>query len=179
MRRIRLLAGFVVTTSFLLTSCAQHNAGQRYADSGYTPPPPNYADRMPQTIASKSRMIVINPNVHAWAAYSGGQLVKAGAATAGGSWCPDVNRPCKTAPGSFRIQRMGDASCKSSKYPIPKGGAPMPYCMFFNGGKALHGSYEVVEGNVSHGCVRLHVADAEWLRFNFASVGTPVVVKAY
>ncbi len=44
----------------------------------------------------------------------------------------------------------------------------MPYCMFFNGNQGLHGSPYVMEGNVSHGCVRLSVSDAEWLRFNFA-----------
>ncbi|HSW70413.1 MAG TPA: L,D-transpeptidase family protein, partial [Gammaproteobacteria bacterium] len=41
------------------------------------------------------------------------------------------------------------------------------------------GSYEVVDGNASHGCVRLKVQDAEWLRFNFVSIGTKVVVLPY
>ena len=55
----------------------------------------------------------------------------------------------------------------------------MPYCMYFHGGQALHGSYEVVNGNISHGCVRLHVNDARWLRFNFAEPGTKVIIKPY
>lgn len=57
----------------------------------------------------------------------------------------------------------------------------MPYCMFFHNGQALHGvpPHEVGEGNYSHGCVRMHVADAEWIRYNFADVGTKVVVKSY
>jgi len=55
----------------------------------------------------------------------------------------------------------------------------MPYCMFFNGKQGLHGSNQVVRGNVSHGCVRLHVGDAKWIRFNFATIGTKVIVKPY
>ena len=44
----------------------------------------------------------------------------------------------------------------------------MPYCMFFNGGQALHGSPGgVMLGNESHGCVRMFVSDAEWLRYEF------------
>jgi lipoprotein-anchoring transpeptidase ErfK/SrfK len=62
---------------------------------------------------------------------------------------------------------------------MPHGGAPMPYCMFFNGSQGLHGSYEVVDGNASHGCVRMTVSDAEWVRFNFATIGTKVVVRPY
>lgn len=125
-------------------------------------------------------MIVIDPNVHVWGAYdANGNLVKAGLATAGNDWCPDIKRACRTKAGSFRIQSLGSAGCKSSIYPLPKGGAPMPYCMFFNGHQGLHGSYQVVEGNLSHGCVRLQVADAQWIRFNFARIGTKVIVKPY
>jgi lipoprotein-anchoring transpeptidase ErfK/SrfK len=53
--------------------------------------------------------------------------------------------------------------------------------MYFSGGEALHGSPDntLVEDNISHGCVRLRIADAEWLRYNFVSVGTKVVVKPY
>jgi lipoprotein-anchoring transpeptidase ErfK/SrfK len=45
----------------------------------------------------------------------------------------------------------------------------------------LHGvpDGEVVEGNISHGCVRMHVVDAEWLRYSFVNYGTKVVVKPY
>jgi lipoprotein-anchoring transpeptidase ErfK/SrfK len=55
----------------------------------------------------------------------------------------------------------------------------MPYCMFFNGNQGLHGSYNVVDGNASHGCVRMTVSDAEWVRFNFANIGTKVIVRPY
>jgi lipoprotein-anchoring transpeptidase ErfK/SrfK len=40
--------------------------------------------------------------------------------------------------------------------------APMPHAIFFHGGFAIHGSYEIsrLGGPASHGCVRLHPADA-------------------
>ncbi len=55
----------------------------------------------------------------------------------------------------------------------------MPYCMYFNDLQALHGSYELANANISHGCVRMHVSDARWLRYNFAQVGTLVIIKSY
>jgi lipoprotein-anchoring transpeptidase ErfK/SrfK len=142
----------------------------------------DYSSRLPSTITPGQKVVVIDPRVHAWGAYdSSGNLIKSGLATAGSNWCPDLGRPCRTSSGTFRVQSLGAADCKSKIFPMPKGGAPMPYCMFFHGGQAMHGvsEGEVVEGNISHGCVRLHVADAEWLRFNFVDVGTKVEVKPY
>jgi lipoprotein-anchoring transpeptidase ErfK/SrfK len=147
--------------------------------SYYSSPSSDVYSRLPSTIASSGKVVVVDPRVHAWGAYNNGTLVKAGLATAGSSWCPDIGRPCKTKAGTFRINSLGSADCKSSLYPLPDGGAPMPYCMFFNGSQGLHGSNQVVEGNISHGCVRMNTSDAEWLRFNFANVGTKVVVHPY
>jgi hypothetical protein len=159
------------------SSFAATNQGKRYKVYN----PATYEARMPSRIAPEGqKVIIVNPRVHAWAAYNdAGALVRGGQATAGSSWCADLGRPCQTRSGSFHIVSLGSSACKSSKFPRPNGGAPMPYCMFFNHGQALHGSYEVVDANVSHGCVRLHVQDAEWIRFNFASVGTKVVVLSY
>ncbi|MBX3709278.1 MAG: L,D-transpeptidase [Gammaproteobacteria bacterium] len=172
------------TVSLALSSCS--SMSDTYSDDSLTAPvyaanyPTGYGSRLPTQIETKEKVIVVDPNVHTWGAYdSGGNLVRSGLATAGSSWCPDIGRPCKTKAGHFRIQSLGSADCKSSIYPLPKGGAPMPYCMFFNGNQGLHGSGEVVEGNISHGCVRMHVSDAEWLRFDFAKTGTKVIVKPY
>lgn len=63
----------------------------------------------------------------------------------------------------------------------------MPYCMFFAGGQAIHGSDDVQSSNASHGCVRVHVSDAKWLRYQFAEApnkanayhGTPVIIGPY
>jgi hypothetical protein len=134
------------------------------------------------------KVIIINPRTHVFGAYTAsGKLVLSGTATAGAYYCPDISRGCKTRAGSFRIYTLGSASCKSSKYPLPKGGAPMPYCMFFNGHQGIHGSHQVVKGNISHGCVRVTVSNAAWLRYNFVEGphagngyrGTRVIVLPY
>ena len=40
--------------------------------------------------------------------------------------------------------------------------SPMPHSIFFHGGYAIHGSFEIsrLGGPASHGCIRLHPADA-------------------
>jgi lipoprotein-anchoring transpeptidase ErfK/SrfK len=142
----------------------------------------DYSSRMPSHINTTEKVVIVNPNVHAWGAYDrNGELVKAGIATAGGQWCNDIGRGCHTATGTFRIYSLGDSECISRIYPLPNGGGLMPYCMYFHGGQALHGSPDnaVVEDNISHGCVRMRIPDAEWLRYNFAQHGTKVIVEAY
>lgn len=134
------------------------------------------------------KSIIVDPRLHMWGAYNeDGKLVKTGMATLGNSYCHDIGRSCRTKVGIHRIESLGDANCKSRKFPLPRGGAPMPYCMFFHEGQALHGSYQVVRANVSHGCVRLRVQDAKWIRFHFAEepnaaneqIGTKVIIKPY
>lgn len=157
--------------------------------AGHTAKKKYQSSPMPSSISPPGeKVIIVNPNIHKWGAYSAnGQLVRSGMATAGNTYCPDIRRGCKTKSGTFRINSLGSRGCKSSRYPRPHGGAPMPYCMFFNGNQGLHGSYNVVAANVSHGCVRLKVDDAYWLRFNFVDGpnagngyrGTKVVVKPY
>lgn len=169
--------------SILLTSCSSVGpapSGYNQQENAQSSLPADYASRLPSHLSTGEKTVLIDPNVHAWGAYdASGNLVRAGLTTAGSSWCADINRSCKTSAGSFRIYSLGEPECKSKIYPVGKGGAPMPYCMFFKGGQALHGSYEVVEANVSHGCVRLHVSDAEWLRYSFVNEGTKVVVRPY
>ncbi len=143
----------------------------------------------PRQIKSPSeKFIIVDPREHAWGAYNQkGILERWGLATSGANWCGDIDKPCRTKTGSFRIYSLGDEDCYSKKFPVPDGGAPMPYCMYFNGGQALHGSDEVVYGNESHGCVRLHVSDARWLRYHFVDGpnvsnhfhGTLVVIRPY
>ncbi|MFZ2314407.1 MAG: L,D-transpeptidase family protein [Gammaproteobacteria bacterium] len=172
------------TLALSLGACSTINLPSRSPSATSNTPTvtADYSSRIPQHIKPGAKTVVIDPNVHVWGAYdSSGNLVRSGLTTAGSSWCPDIHRACKTRSGTFHVQSLGAASCKSSIYPLPRGGAPMPYCMFFNGSQGMHGTYGngVVEGNISHGCVRLHVSDAEWLRFNFVNVGTRVVVKPY
>jgi L,D-transpeptidase ErfK/SrfK len=77
--------------------------------------------------------------------------------------------------GSFTVYRKQGEGCVSSKFPLGRGGAPMPYCMHFSGGYALHGSPSVPGYNASHGCVRLFTDDARWLNHNFVDVGATKV----
>jgi lipoprotein-anchoring transpeptidase ErfK/SrfK len=187
-----LLLGIAV---FLLSSCSYYTQNNMVPPYNSPNPPPkplmladnqvsksrvSHSSRMPSHINTSEKVIVIDPRVHAWGAYdANGNLLRSGIATAGSGWCPDIRRSCRTRVGTFRIYSLGSFGCKSSRYPLPRGGAPMPYCMFFNGNQGLHGSYNVVDGNASHGCVRLHVDDAEWVRFNFANHGTKVIVRPY
>lgn len=149
----------------------------------------NFEARMPSRIEpSGEKMIIVDPRVHAWGAYDpNGYLVHGGLASAGSNWCPDLGHRCHTRSGSFRIYSLGGAGCYSHKFPLGRGGAPMPYCMYFNGGQGLHGSYELGDANLSHGCVRMTVDSARWLRYDFVDGpnsengyrGTRVIVESY
>jgi lipoprotein-anchoring transpeptidase ErfK/SrfK len=177
------LAITLVVTSVFLSSCASYQPPSTSMRPTSTPAPTvDYAARLPGHIAVHEKTVLVDPNKHVWGAYdSSGSLVRGGLASAGADWCPDLGRRCHTHPGTYRVNSLGSPGCKSSEFPIPHGGAPMPYCMFFNRNQALHGSpyNEVVDGNISHGCVRMHIPDAEWLRYNFVNVGTQVIVKPY
>ncbi len=182
MKHTMTCAIFIFLSTFTLCSCSTvSNRSPSANEQHAAAPPPDFSLRLPQKIETTDRTVVVDPSVHAWGAYENGELVKAGQASAGSDWCHDLGRPCHTRVGRFRVYSLGSADCKSHIFPIPRGGAPMPYCMFFNGGQALHGvpDNEVGDGNYSHGCVRLHVADAEWLRFSFVNVGTRVIVRPY
>jgi hypothetical protein len=185
MRRLTAFSSlsFCCISALVLCSCSSTStsSSDRQIYASTEPVYQDFSARLPQTIASNEKTVVVDPRVHAWGAYEGGTLVKAGQASSGASYCPDVGRSCRTSVGSFRVFSLGEPTCKSRTFPIPKGGAPMPYCMYFSHGMALHGvpDNEVGDGNYSHGCVRMHVGDAEWLRYNFVHIGTRVVVKSY
>ena len=127
-------------------------------------------------------VIIIDLSDHAFAAYDTfGSLVYWGPVSAGKNYCPDIGRDCSTPKGTYFMQNKQGAACFSSKYPVGKGGAKMPFCMYFHGGYAMHASTEVPGYNASHGCVRLFYQDAEWLNKNFVSIGgdksTEVIVR--
>jgi hypothetical protein len=81
-----------------------------------------------------------------------------------------------TPNGTYRPQRLEKSWFSKEYY-----NSPMPHSIFFHGGYAIHGSYEIdrLGGPASHGCIRLHPANAATL---FALVtregmdGTTIVV---
>jgi lipoprotein-anchoring transpeptidase ErfK/SrfK len=65
-----------------------------------------------------------------------------------------------TPNGRFRPQRLARTYFSRKYY-----NSPMPHSIFFHGGFAIHGSYEIrsLGGPASHGCVRLHPRNAATL----------------
>lgn len=123
------------------------------------------------------RFVIVNLSLHAFGAYDEkGNLVHWGPVSAGKGWCPDVRLYCNTAVGAFRVVEKQGRKCISDKFPVETGGgAPMPYCMYYYRGFALHGS--TLPGfHASHGCIRLFRDDAKWLNKHFLKVGSRVVV---
>jgi hypothetical protein len=66
----------------------------------------------------------------------------------------------RTPVGSYRPERL-ERKWFSRKYDW----SPMPWSIFFSGGYAIHGSYEVsrLGRPASHGCIRLHPNNAKIL----------------
>ncbi len=136
--------------------------------------------------AEHEKQIIVDQDKLAWGAYDAtGQLVSWGPIASGSDKCSDSNKPCRTLTGIFRVFSKESASCKSDIFPIGKGGAKMPYCMYFHKGFALHGSTDMPGYRASHGCVRMFVRDAKWLNEEFVEIsnekneymGTVVVVR--
>lgn len=131
------------------------------------------------------KIVMVNLPKLAFGAYDqSGKLVYWGPISGGKDWCGDIGRPCNTKGGAFAIFDKRGAGCRSRSFPVDRGGgAPMPYCMFFHTGFALHGSHEVPGYNASHGCIRMYTKDAKWLNENFIEMpldendkGTQVIV---
>lgn len=121
------------------------------------------------------KLILISQQHLAWAAYSPeGELIWWGPISSGKDLCGDVKGTCRTPGGSYRIIRKQGSTCRSTQFPARRGragGAPMPYCMHYFRGYALHG-FPIVPGErASHGCIRLFVEDARWLNEHF--INTP------
>jgi len=135
------------------------------------------------------KVVIVDPTTYAWGAYDAdGVLLRWGPISAGADFCRDIESECRTHSGSFRVYSLGSSDCFSTKFPLPDGGAPMPYCMYFQNGQALHGEPNGLPGyHASHGCVRMYVNDAEWLRYSFIEGpnssnkyrGTRIIVKSY
>lgn len=123
------------------------------------------------------KMIKVSLKELAWAAYDkDGRQVKWGPVSIGIGNCPEVKDGCATPTGTFRIFRKQGESCVSRSFPKrldgPSGGAPMPYCMYFYKGFALHAGEELTGTSSTHGCINLFKADAQWLNQEFVETMT-------
>lgn len=117
-------------------------------------------------------LVYIDSHQLAWAAYDAdGNLARWGPVSTGTGRCSYLKDGCDTPTGKFRVTRMQGNDCISSAYPKrlwgPDGGAPMPYCMHFYKGYALHGADELPGRPSTHGCVDLFQEDAKWLHDYF------------
>lgn len=127
----------------------------------------------PRTIDNHTgKMLLIDQEKLAWGAYDNGDLVLWGPISSGKNYCSDVKRACITKTGIYYVFHKKDKKCESNIFPVGRGGAKMPYCMFYYRGYALHGSYEVPGYRDSHGCVRLFIRDAKWLNKDFVRLST-------
>lgn len=133
------------------------------------------------------KQIIIDQDKLAYGAYDAeGNLVKWGPVSSGSDRCSDNSSPtCRTKTGIFRVFSKEDQRCKSNMFPVGRGGAKMPYCMYFHKGLALHGSNDIPGRRASHGCIRMFTRDAKWLNLNFVELsneknqflGTRVIVR--
>lgn len=139
----------------------------------------------PIEIEDKEKQIIVDQDKLAWVAYEDGHLVKWGPIASGRDKCPDSANSCRTMTGIFHFFSKENQNCRSDIYPIGKGGAKMPWCMYFHKGFALHGSDDIPGYRASHGCVRMFIQDAKWLNENFVVVsndekeimGTKVTIR--
>jgi lipoprotein-anchoring transpeptidase ErfK/SrfK len=100
-------------------------------------------------------------------AYEHGEMVRTHLVSTGTAATP-------TVLGDYRIYaRLVADDMRGPDYFLPQ----VPYTMYFYQGYAIHGTYwhNSFGRPMSHGCVNLPVAEAEWF-FNFADQGTLVRV---
>lgn len=180
---LRLGLATIAVSTFMLGGCSttgeeeMNNNTIANAPAPEEHPPYHFADHREATGKS---YFVFDPKQYAWAAYDGqGNIIRTGVASGGADYCPDIKSPCHTPVGSFTVKREEGPECVSHIFPLGKGGAPMPYCAYFSGGYAVHGSDDVPNYNASHGCIRLIPSDAKWLDENVLHTGSRVIVESY
>jgi hypothetical protein len=130
----------------------------------------------------------IDLQLSAFAAYNeSGILTQWGPISTGMLVCPETDGGCLTPKGVFRVVRKRGGDCISTVFPKrllgQSGGAPMPYCIHFYKGYAIHGSDELPGRASTHGCVNVFNEDAKWLNEHFVEVphqghkGTLIVIR--
>ncbi len=91
-------------------------------------------------------------------------------------WPVSTARDGYSTPSGVYTPTGFDPYHRSSKYH----NSPMPYSIFFHGGYAIHGSYDLYHlgSPASHGCIRLHPENAsELYGLVRGSGGTRIIVS--
>lgn len=113
------------------------------------------------------KQIVIDLSEQRVYAFENGQAVRQFVVSTGLSATPTVT-------GDYAIYAKHDSQAMSGPgYSLPN----VPWVMYFYRGYGLHGTYwhNNFGQPMSHGCVNMRTAEAEWL-YNWAPLGTPVRV---
>lgn len=128
-------------------------------------------DTIKQTIQtlqkSEQRWIQVDLSTQRLTAWEGKKPVYAVTVSTGKKSTP-------TRIGSFKIQSKHKSTrMRGRDYDVPN----VPYTMFYQGNYGIHGAYwhKKFGTPVSHGCINVAPNHAKWL-FNWASLGTPVVI---
>ncbi len=117
---------------------------------------------------SQERWIEINLKQQKLTAWEGNKVIYQVTVSSGKKSTP-------TLTGVYAVQtKLRKARMRGADYNIPD----VPYTMYYDGNYAIHGAYwhNNFGTPVSHGCVNLPPKKAQ-LVFNWAKVGTPVVVR--
>ncbi|MGP1384299.1 MAG: L,D-transpeptidase [Thainema sp.] len=125
------------------------------------------ATRMNELQQSQQRWIQIDTTRQRLIAWEGNTPIYAVIVSTGKPSTP-------TPTGVFAIQsKHRTARMQGADYDIPD----VPFTMYYSGNYGIHGAYwhHRFGTPISHGCTNVAVDHAEWL-FNWASVGTPVIV---
>lgn len=157
-RSVALFAGAVVALTALDAALVPAHAQTK---------PQIVAAKMQELQQSEQRWIQIDLSKQRLVAWEGSKPVYAVVVSTGKGSTP-------TRIGTFAIKsKHRSARMRGADYDVPN----VPYTMYYHGGYAIHGAYwhRRFGTPVSHGCINVAVNHSKWL-FNWAAVGTPVVV---
>ena len=121
----------------------------------------------PRELADEGRWVDVDLSEQKVTAYEGASAIRSFIVSTGTSVHP-------TLTGQFRVYvKLAATDMAGPGYYLPD----VPWTMYYYRGYALHGTYwhSNFGTPMSHGCINLTIAEAEWL-YNFASVGTLVNV---
>jgi lipoprotein-anchoring transpeptidase ErfK/SrfK len=133
----------------------------------YVAPTAGPSSPPPAVAGSGQRWIDVNLSQQRLYAYEGDTLIRSFVVSTGTWRTPTVT-------GSYKIWiKLRSAPMSGPGYYLPD----VPYIMYFYKGYGIHGTYwhNNFGTPMSHGCVNMTIADAEWV-YNFTSVGTVVNV---